>query len=77
MKKLTLWVMAAILSCSPVVFTSCSSQDNPVDTPKEEKNPDRLVFEQILSDRLARAAQDVRFESAAVSTQSLSDFFTA
>lgn len=77
MKKLTLWVMAAILSCSPVVFTSCSSQDNPVDNPKQEKNPDRLVFEQILSDRLARAAQDVRFESAAVSTQSLSDFFTA
>ena len=78
MKKLTLWVMAAILSCSPVVFTSCSSEDNPVENPsKEEKNADRVAFQKILSDRLARAAQDIRFESAMVSAQSLSDFLNA
>ena len=79
MKKITLWMMAAILSCSPVMFTSCtSSQDNPVNNPpKEEKNADRVVFEEVLSDRLARAANDIRFESAMVSTQSLSDFLTA
>ena len=72
-------MMAAILSCSPVMFTSCtSSQDNPVNNPpKEEKNADRVVFEEVLSDRLARAANDIRFESAMVSTQSLSDFLTA
>jgi len=77
MKKLTLWVMAAILSCSPVVFTSCSSEDNPVVNPQEEKNADRVAFEKILSGRLARAAQDIRFESAMVSTRSLSDFLSA
>ena len=77
MKKLTLWVMAAILSCSPVVFTSCSSEDNPVVNPQEEKNADRVAFETILSGRLARAAQDIRFESAMVSTRSLSDFLSA
>lgn len=70
--------MAAILSCSPVVFTSCSSEDNPVENPsKEEKNADRVAFQKILSDRLARAAQDIRFESAMVSAQSLSDFLNA
>lgn len=76
MKKITLWMMAAILICSPVVFTSCTSEDNPVTPQKEEKNADRAVFEKILSDRLARAAQDIRFESAMVSTKSLSDFLT-
>lgn len=68
--------MAAILICSPVFFTSCSSADNPVNTPKEEKNADRAVFEKVLSDRLARAAQDIRFESAMVSTKSLSQFLS-
>lgn len=78
MKKVTLWVMAAILSCSPMVFTSCASEDNPVEnSPKEEKNADRVVFEKILSERLARAAQDIRFESAMESTKSLSDFLSA
>ena len=77
MKKLILWVMAAILSCSPIVFTSCTSEDNPVVDPKEQKNADRAAFEKILSDRLTRAAQDIRFESAMVSTQSLSDFLSA
>ena len=70
--------MAAILCCSPLVFTSCTQEDNPVDNPpKEEKNADRAAFENILSDMLARGAQDVRFESAIVSTQSLADFLTA
>ena len=78
MKKVTLWVMAAILSCSPVVFTSCASEDNPVEnSPKEEKNADRAVFEKILSEKLAKAAQDIRFESAMESTKSLSDFLSA
>lgn len=69
--------MAAIISCSPVLITSCSSEDNPVVNPKEEINPDRAVFEKNLSARLARAAQDTRFESAMVSTKALSDFLTA
>ena len=77
MKKLALWIVAAFLSCSPVMFTSCSSQDNPVNPTKDEKNADRAVFEKILSDRLARAAKDVRFESAMESTKSLSDFLSA
>ena len=78
MKKISLWIMAAILCCSSVVFTSCSTESNPVVEPtKDEKNADRAVFEKVLSDRLARAAQDIRFESAMVSTQSLSDFLTA
>ena len=77
MKKLTLWMMAAILSCSPV-FTSCTVEDNPAETPaKEEKNADRAQFEKVLSDFLAKGAQSTRFESAMVSTQSLSDFLTA
>lgn len=70
--------MAAILCCSSAVFTSCSSQDNPVvNPPKEEKNADRAVFEKILSERLASAAQDIRFESAMESTKALSDFLSA
>ena len=78
MKKVTLWVMAAILICGPVVFTSCASEDNPVVTPKkDEKNADRAVFEKILSEKLAKAAQDIRFESAMESTKSLSDFLSA
>ena len=78
MKKITLWMMAAILTCSPVMFTSCSSMDNPTGNPTtEEKNPDRVVFEKILSERLARAAQDVRFESAMTSTKSLTEFLQA
>ena len=78
MKKLTLWMIAAILCCSSVVFTSCTSQDNPVDNPtKEEKNADRAAFEKILSDLLAKGANEIRFESALVSTKSLSDFLIA
>ena len=78
MKKITLWMMAAILTCSPVMFTSCSSVDNPNGGPtKEEKNPDRAVFEKILSEKLAQAAQDVRFESAMTSTKSLTEFLQA
>ena len=70
-------MMAAILSCSPVVFTSCTSEDNPVvDPTTNEKNADRVVFEKILSERLARAANDIRFQSALVSTKALSDFMT-
>ena len=60
------------------MFTSCSSVDNPNGGPtKEEKNPDRAVFEKILSERLAQAAQDVRFESAMTSTKSLTEFLKA
>ena len=77
MKKLTLWMMAAILSCSPIVFTSCSSEDNYIVTPKEEKNADRAVFEKNLSERLARMAADTRFESAMESTKALTDFLIA
>ena len=55
MKKFTLWMMAAILICSPVMFTSCTSEDNPTGSPTtEEKNPDRAVFEKILSEKLAQ-----------------------
>ena len=48
-----LWMLAAILICgTTMMFTSCSSVDNPTGGPtKEEKNPDRAVFEKILSDR--------------------------
>ena len=78
MKKITLWMMTAILICSPVMFTSCSSEDNPTVKPTtEEKNHDRVVFEKILSERLARAAQDIRFESAMTSTKSLTEFLQA
>ena len=78
MKKFTLWMMAAILICSPVMFTSCTSEDNPTGSPTtEEKNPDRAVFEKILSEKLAQAAQDVRFESAMTSTKSLTEFLQA
>lgn len=78
MKKFTLWMMAAILSCSPVMFTSCSSVDNPTGSPTtEEKNSDRAVFEKILSEKLAQAAQDIRFESAMTSTKSLTEFLQA
>jgi hypothetical protein len=78
MKKLTLWMMAAILSCSPLVFTSCLPEDNPVvNPPKEEKNADRAVFEKVLSERLAKSAQDIRFESAMESTKALTDFLSA
>ena len=78
MKKFTLWMMAAILICSPVMLTSCSSEDNPTGEPaKEEKSQDRVVFEKILSEKLAQAAQDVRFESAMTSTKSLTEFLQA
>lgn len=78
MKKIALWMMAAILCCGSAVFTSCSSESNPVvNPPKDEKNAERAAFEKILSDRLARAAQDIRFESAMVSTKSLSDFLSS
>ena len=78
MKKIALWMMAAILICSPVMFTSCTSEDNPTGSPTtEEKNPDRAVFEKILSEKLAQAAQDVRFESAMTSTKSLTEFLQA
>ena len=78
MKKFTLWMMTAILICSPVMFTSCTSEDNPTGSPTtEEKNPDRAVFEKILSEKLAQAAQDVRFESAMTSTKSLTEFLQA
>ncbi len=78
MKKLSLWMMAAILICSSVVLTSCSSKDNPVEDPLEDAtNADRAVFEEILSERLARAANDIRFESAMESTKALSDFLSA
>ena len=78
MKKFTLWMMTALLICSPVMLTSCSSEDNPTGKPTtEEKNKDRVVFEKILSERLARAAQDVRFESAMTSTKSLTEFLKA
>lgn len=71
-------MIAAILCCSSVVFTSCTLQDNPVDNPtKEEKNADRAAFEKILSDLLAKGANEIRFESALVSTKSLSDFLIA
>lgn len=78
MKKFTLWVMTAILICSPMMFTSCSSVDNPTDdSTKEVKNPNRAAFEKILSEKLAQAAQDIRFESAMTSTQSLTEFLQA
>ena len=78
MKTFTLWMMAAILICSPVMLTSCSSEDNPTGEPaKEEKSQDRVVFEKILSEKLAQAAQDVRFESAMTSTKSLTEFLQA
>ena len=77
MKKLTLWMMAAVLSCSPIVFTSCSSNDNIVTPPKEEKNADRAVFEKILSERLTQTAADTRFEAAMESTKALTDFLNA
>ena len=78
MKKFTLWMMTALLICSPVMLTSCSSEDNPTGKPTtEEKNKDRVVFEKILSERLARAAQDIRFQSAMTSTKSLTEFLKA
>ena len=70
-------MMAAVLSCSPIVFTSCSSNDNIVTPPKEEKNADRAVFEKILSERLAQTAADTRFEAAMESTKALTDFLIA
>ena len=77
MKKITLWMLAAILICSPMMLTSCSSVDNPGEPTKEEKNPDRALFEKMLSEKLAQAAQDIRFESAMTSTQSLTEFLSA
>ena len=75
MKRITTWIMAAILSCSPVAFTSCVSGDNPVEKPsKDKKNTDRAAIEKVLSERLARTAQDARFESAMKATKTLSDF---
>ena len=77
MKRINIWMMAAILSCSTVVFTSCVSTDNPVDKPsQDEKNADRAAIEKVLSERLARTAQDARFESALKYTKSLSDFLS-
>ena len=74
MKKLILWMTAVVLICSPVLFTSCDTVDNPIVDPSKEVNADRAAFEKILSERLARGAQDIRFESAMKSTQALSDF---
>lgn len=77
MKRITTWIMAAILSCSPVAFTSCVSGDNPVEKPsKDKKNADRAAIEKVLSERLARTAKDARFESAMKATKTLSDFLS-
>ena len=77
MKGRFLWVIAAILSSSPVVLTSCASEDNPVEKPsQDEKNADRAAIEKVLSERLARTAQDARFESAKKLVKSLSDFLS-
>ena len=77
MNKRILWMMAAILSSSPVIFTSCDSQDNPVEEPlppQDVKNADRAAIERVLSERLLRTAQDARFESAIELTKSFSKF---
>ncbi len=75
MKRITTWMMAAILSCSTGVFVSCVSADNPVDKPsQDEKNADRAAIEKVLSEKLARIAQDAHFESALKSTKTFSDF---
>ena len=77
MKRITTWMITAILTCSPVVFTSCVSEDNPVeDTSQEKKNADRAVIENVLSERLARTAQDTRFELAKESIKTMSDFLS-
>ncbi len=74
MRRRILWMMAAILSCSPVVFSSCISEDNPVE--KDEKSADRAALEKVLSERLFRTAQDARFESAMKLTKTFSDFLS-
>ena len=77
MKKITTWMMAAILTCSPVVFSSCAFEDNPVeDTSQEKKNADRAVIENVLSERLAKTAQDARFERAMEAVKTMSDFLS-
>lgn len=73
-KLFALFAVAALL----LGMSACTNEDNPVDNPqKEEKNADRAVFEKILSDRLDRAAKDIRFQSAMVSTKSLTEFLIA
>ena len=81
MKRFTTWMMAAILSCSPLVFTSCFYADNPVEKPVEQpsqdgENADRAAIEKVLSERLARTAHDARFEEAMESAKTLSDFLS-
>ena len=77
MKRITTWMMAAILTCSPVVFSSCVYEDNPVEnTSQDVKNADRAVIEEVLSERLARTAQDTRFELAKKSIKTMSDFLS-
>ena len=47
MKRLYLWMLAAILICGASVFTSCDSNDNPVQPVPEqsqaEKNRDKFI----------------------------------
>ena len=77
MRRRILWMMAAILSSSPVVFTSCESVDNPVEEPSQEEiSADRSAIEKVLSERLFRTAQDARFESAMKLTKAFSDFLS-
>lgn len=73
--KVTKWMVAAALVCSPLVFTSCTeSQDNPVEQPEETVSAERTAFEKQLSAQLQQLAQEVKFESAMESTQAIGEF---
>lgn len=76
MKK---WMMAAMLFGGLSMMTSCTEEKdnavvNPLPTP--EVNAERQVFEEQFSKQLAAMAEQLRFESAIESTQSLQEFVT-
>ena len=61
MKKISLWMMAAILICGATVFTSCSdSEDNPS---QEQAKKDRKEFIKHTRENLKDIAENLNFTS--------------
>ena len=54
MKRLMLWVMAAILICGATVFTACGNDDKPVVS--DDKLAEKLIGKWMISDIDGRSA---------------------
>ncbi len=74
MKKISLWMMAAILICGATVFTSCSdSEDNPS---QEQAKKDRKEFIKHTRENLKDLAENLNFHSWEVANKINQEFNT-